>query len=149
MGVSHQPSVLLFFFFNRTLLDLNSGHTNDIRVTLKLGLGRYRHSVWSPTYRRAIKGVSKAVTLDWINNQACRLSPNIYVITNLFITNNYLFEMIRKIIFTNYFFWIYTPSRKPTIYLPKWRFWLLLSIDDLTRVIISYDIYETSIQRIS
>ena len=28
---------------------------------------------------------------------------NIYVITNLFITNNYLLEMIRKIIFTNYF----------------------------------------------
>ena len=32
------------------------------------------------------------------------LSHNIYVITNLFITNNnYLFVMIRKIIFTNYF----------------------------------------------
>ena len=56
-----------------------------------------------PTYRRAIKEVSKAVNLYWINNQACRLSQNIYVITNLFITNNYLFEMIRKIIFTNYF----------------------------------------------
>ena len=27
----------------------------------------------------------------------------IYVITNLFITNNYLLEMMRKIIFTNYF----------------------------------------------
>ena len=53
--------------------------------------------------RRAIKEVSKALNLDWINNQACRLSHNIYVITNLFITNNYLFEMIRKIIFTNYF----------------------------------------------
>ena len=41
--------------------------------------------------------------LDWINNQACSLSQNIYVITNVFITNNYLLEMIRKIIFTNYF----------------------------------------------
>ena len=28
----------------------------------------------SPAYRRAIKEVSKAVNLDWINNQACRLS---------------------------------------------------------------------------
>ena len=53
--------------------------------------------------RGAIKEVSKAINLDWINNQACRLSQNIYVITNLFITNNYLFEMIRTIIFTNYF----------------------------------------------
>ena len=39
----------------------------------------------------------------WINNQACSLSPNIYVTTSLFITCNDLFEMIRKIIFTNYF----------------------------------------------
>ena len=38
----------------------------------------YRHSVWSPTYRRAIKEVSKAVNLDWINNQGCSLSQNIY-----------------------------------------------------------------------
>ena len=51
----------------------------------------------------AIKEVSKAANLDWIDNQACRLSHNIFVITNLFITNNYLFEMIRKIIFTDYF----------------------------------------------
>ena len=36
-------------------------------------------------------------------DKTCRLSHNIYVITNLFITNNYLFKMIRKIIFTNYF----------------------------------------------
>ena len=42
------------------------------------------------------------VNLDWINNQACSLSQNIYVITKLFITKNYLLEMIRKIIFTNY-----------------------------------------------
>ena len=56
-----------------------------------------------PTYRRAIRKVIKAVYLDWINNQACHQSQNIYVITNIFITNNYLFEMTRKIIFTNYF----------------------------------------------
>ena len=56
-----------------------------------------------PDIRRAIKEVSKVVNLDWINNQARSLSQNIYVITNLFITNNYLLEMIRKIIFTNYF----------------------------------------------
>ena len=73
------------------------------RVTRKLGLRWYRQSVWSPTYRHAIKEVSKAVNLDWINNQTCSLSQNIYVITNLFITNNYVFEMKRKIIFTNYF----------------------------------------------
>ena len=46
---------------------------------------------------------TKAVNLDWINNQACSLSHYIYAITNLLITNNYLLEMIRKIIFMNYF----------------------------------------------
>ena len=45
----------------------------------------------------------QAVNLALINNQACRVLPNIYVITNLFITNNYLFVMIRKIILINYF----------------------------------------------
>ena len=74
-----------------------------VRVTLKLCLGLYCHSVWSPTYRRAIKEVSKAVNFDWINNQTCRMSQNIYIITNLLLTNNYLSEMIGKIIFTNYF----------------------------------------------
>ena len=49
----------------------------------------------APTYRRAIKVVSKAVNLDWINNQACRLSQNIYAITNILISKSYLFEMIR------------------------------------------------------
>ena len=61
--------------------------------------------------RRAIKEVSKAVNLDWSNNQACHLSQNIYVKTNLFITNNYLFKMVRKIIFTNYFSEKNTPNR--------------------------------------
>ena len=37
---------------------------------------------------RAIKEVSNAVNIDWNNNQACRLSQNIYVILNLFITNS-------------------------------------------------------------
>ena len=46
---------------------------------------------------------NKAVDLDWIYDHACRLSQNIYVIIKLFITNNYLFEIIRKIIFTNLF----------------------------------------------
>ena len=66
------------------------------------------HSVRGPTYRRAIKEVSKAVNFDRINNQAHSLSQNIYVITNIFIMNNYLLEMIRKIIFTNYFIFLVT-----------------------------------------
>ena len=56
-----------------------------------------------PDLPRAIKEVSKAANLDWNYNQACSLSQSIYIITNLFITKNYRFEMIRKIIFTNYF----------------------------------------------
>ena len=50
----------------------------------------------SIVYRRTIKEESKVVNLNWINNQACRLSQNIYVISNLFKTNNYLFEVLRK-----------------------------------------------------
>ena len=38
-----------------------------------------------------------------MNSQACRLSKNIYVITNLIIMNNWLVEMMRKIMFANYF----------------------------------------------
>ena len=69
----------------------NGCQSPTAHVTTKLGLGWYRHSVWGPTYRRAIKEVSKVVNLDWINNQAYSLSHlNIYVITNLFITNNYV-----------------------------------------------------------
>ena len=59
-----------------------------------------RHSVGGPTYRRAIKEVSKAVNADWNKNQVCRKTS---VITSVFITHNYLFEMIRNIIFTSYF----------------------------------------------
>ena len=81
----------------------NGCQSLTVRVTFKSGLGWYLHSVWSSTYRRAIKEVSKPVNLDWINNQVCNLSQNIYVIANIFITNNFLFEMIRNIIFTNYF----------------------------------------------
>ena len=69
-----------------------------VYITLKLGSGWSRHSVLGPASRHAIKVLSKIVNLDWINNQACSLSQNIYVITNLFIKNNYIFEMIRKII---------------------------------------------------
>ena len=67
------------------------------------GTGSLPSTIAPPDHPRAIKEISKAVNLDWINNQACRLSHNINVITNLFMTNNYHFEMIRKIIFTDYF----------------------------------------------
>ena len=75
MGVSNQPPVLL---------------------VSKVKDGTVIQSEAWPTV--VSKEVSKAVNLDWINNQACRVFQNIYVITNLFITN-----MIRNIIFTNYF----------------------------------------------
>ena len=62
MSVSHQPPVLLV----SKVLD-----------------GTIIQSEAQPTYRRAFKEVRKAVNLDWINNQACSLSQNIYVLTNL------------------------------------------------------------------
>ena len=80
------------------------GVSNQPHVTIKLGFGWYRHLVWVPTSRHALKEVSKVVNLDWISNQAYSLSQIIYVVTNLFITKDYLLEMIRNIIFTNCFF---------------------------------------------
>ena len=50
------------------------------------------------------------VNLDWINNQACSLSQNNDVITSLFYIEQLSFEMIRKIIFTDYFLNSYTKS---------------------------------------
>ena len=47
---------------------------------------------------------SNVVKLDRIYNKAYKLSQNIYVITKLFITNNYLSEMITKFIFTEIIF---------------------------------------------
>ena len=55
-----------------------------------------------------IKEVGNDVNLDWINNQACHLSQNICVITNLFITNDNLFEMLRRIILSIIFLDLYT-----------------------------------------
>ena len=54
-------------------------------------------------YRRANIEVSKVVNLDRINNQACSLSQNIYVITNLYYMNTYLLEMTKKNILPNIF----------------------------------------------
>ena len=92
-------------FFPRDVLD----EIWDLIETVSEGFPIYSFRMvpsfsLKPYLRRAIKEVSKVVSLDWINNQACSRSQNIYIITNLFITHNHLFEMIRKIIFTNYFF---------------------------------------------
>ena len=43
---------------------------------------------------------NQSFNLDWINSHTWCLSQNIYVITNLLITNNYIFGLIRKTIFT-------------------------------------------------
>ena len=39
-----------------------------------------------PAHRRAIKEGSKVINRDWVNNHACSLSYNIYVVPNLFIS---------------------------------------------------------------
>ena len=66
------------------------------------------HSPMLPFIWTALLALS--VNLDWINNQACRLSHNIYIIINLFITNNYLFELIRKSFLPIIFLNLYTKS---------------------------------------
>ena len=53
------------------------------------------------THHRAIKEETIAINRDWVYNQACRLSHDIQVIFNFFITFDYLFELITKIRFSN------------------------------------------------
>ena len=53
------------------------------------------------THCRAIIEETIAVNHDWIYNQVCRLSHDIQVISNLYITFDNLFELITKIRFSN------------------------------------------------
>ena len=56
------------------------------------------------THRRAIKEETIAINRDWVQNQACRLSHDIQVISNPYITLYNLFEFITKIRFSNNLF---------------------------------------------
>ena len=45
--------------------------------------------------------VNKVVNPDWVNHQVCRLSQNIYIITNHFISNYCLFKCKENNFFLN------------------------------------------------
>ena len=64
-------------------------------------LRQSRQWVWNLTHRRAIKEATIAINRDWVNNQACTLSHDIQVISNIFITFDYHFELITKTKFFN------------------------------------------------
>ena len=64
-------------------------------------LRQSRHWVWGLTNHRAIEEETIAIDLDCVCNQACRLSHDIQVIFNFFITFDYLFELITKIRFSS------------------------------------------------
>ena len=88
-----------------------------------------------PDLRRAMKEVSKAVNLDWISNQTCRPSKS-----ESFYKNNYNlfvhpYEGIR-------FTFTAAPSNSSIIIIIGY-------IEDLTLVVISYEIFETSLRRVS
>ena len=58
-----------------------------------------RHLVWGPsTHRRAIKAGSKVVNHNWVNNSACSVPHNIYVVhaTYLFVAS--LFKLHKKLV---------------------------------------------------
>ena len=84
----------------------NGCQSPTVHSTIKLGLDGT--VIQSET---AIKEVSKVVNLDWLNKQASSMLQKHPCYNQSFIMNNYLFEMIRKIVFTNYFFLnLYTKS---------------------------------------
>ena len=62
------------------------------------------------TLRRAIEEETIAINRDWVLNQACRLSHDIQVVSNLYITFDNLFELITKIRFSNNSFEFITKS---------------------------------------
>ena len=62
--------------------------------------------IWGLTRRRAVKEGSKVI----VNNHACSLSYNIYVVPNLFISKNDFTKLGTEVIASIYFFWIYTLS---------------------------------------
>ena len=53
---------------------------------------------------RAIKERSKVINRDWVNNHACSLSYNIYVVPNLFISKNDFTKFGTEVIASNIFF---------------------------------------------
>ena len=67
-------------------------------------LCRGRHWNWGPTRRRAIKEWSIAINRGWVNNQACSLPHNIWIISYSFIMVNKLSELLRTIWLPNNFF---------------------------------------------
>ena len=75
------------------------GPTKDKHQALTIRQGR--HSVLGLTHRREIKEEAKAINREWVYNQACRLSLDIYVVSHSFITFNNLFKLITKIKLTN------------------------------------------------
>ena len=66
-----------------------------------IALRQRRHWVWGLTHRHAIEEETTAKNRDWVYNQACRLSQDIQVISNFFITFDNLFELITKIRVSN------------------------------------------------
>ena len=61
------------------------------------------HRIWGLTRRRAIKEGSKVINRDWVNNYACSLSYNIYVVPNLFISKNDFTKLGSEVIASIYF----------------------------------------------
>ena len=55
----------------------------NVCLAIILGLGWYVHRILCPTHCRSVVKVSTAINLNWINQQACRLSQNLYIITNI------------------------------------------------------------------
>ena len=50
-----------------------------------------------------MKELCKAINSDWVNHQACSLSHNIHVVSDSFVTNDYIPKMIRQISSINNF----------------------------------------------
>ena len=52
------------------------------------------HRVGRPILRRAIKECSKDISRDWVNHLACRLTHDIQIIANTFVTYYYFSKLV-------------------------------------------------------
>ena len=55
---------------------------SDINPPIK-ALRQSRQRLWNLTHHRAIKEATIAINRDWVSNQACTLSHDIQVISNI------------------------------------------------------------------
>ena len=59
-------------------------------------LGQGCHRVWGLSHHIAIKEEAIAINVDWVYNQACRLSHNIHAISLSYMIDDLFYLMVKE-----------------------------------------------------